>query len=282
MESNILFQTSIVAAFLAGMVALFAPCCVSYLLPAYFGSVFKERKKVLFMTLIYSLGIFAILMPAVLGAQLISVFLFRYHTPVYLAGGLFMIFVGITSLLGIKLPMPHISLNAKQGTDITSVFTLGVFSGITSACCAPVLVGVITLSFLSPSFWQSLLIGFVYVLGMVTPLYVGSYFLDNKKVLGANFFKKQIGEVNIGPRKYQIIVGNLIAFLIFTLVGGLVVYLTLATDFSMANMAWDFSRRVNDAALALNAIPGANVLFSVLIALFLFFLVRQVIKSKNE
>ena len=76
--------------------------------------------------------------------------------------------------------------------------------------------------------------------------------------------------------------GNLIAFMIFTLVGGLVVYLTLVTDFSMANMAWDFSRRVNSVALALNAIPGANVIFSVLIVLFLVFLVRQVIKSKNE
>ena len=89
MNETILFQTSIIAAFLAGMVALFAPCCISYLLPAYLGSVFKERRRVLFMTLIYSLGIFVVMIPAVLGSQLISLAIFRFHNQVYLLGGLY-------------------------------------------------------------------------------------------------------------------------------------------------------------------------------------------------
>ena len=51
MES-ILLQTSLIAAFVAGIVALFAPCCISFLLPAYLGNVFKEKEKVVLMTLI--------------------------------------------------------------------------------------------------------------------------------------------------------------------------------------------------------------------------------------
>ncbi len=47
MAPDTLYNISLIAAFIAGMVALFAPCCISYLLPAYFGSVFKEKKKVL-------------------------------------------------------------------------------------------------------------------------------------------------------------------------------------------------------------------------------------------
>ena len=282
MSETILFQTSIIAAFLAGMVALFAPCCVSYLLPAYLGSVFKERKRVLFMTLIYSLGIFLVMIPAVLGAQLISTYLFRYHREIYLTGGLFMVFVGIISLLGIKLPMPMLKKTGRQGTDIPSVFILGVFSGITSACCAPVLVGVLTLSFLSPTLWQALLIGFVYVAGMVTPLYIGSYFLDSKKVLGADFFKKIIGKVKIGPKQYPIITGNLISFLVFTFMGGLVIYLTLATDFSMSEMASGFSESINSLALKLNTIPEANALFTIIIVAFLAIIIKKAISSKNK
>ena len=288
MNAEILFQTSIIAAFLAGMIALFAPCCVSYLLPAYLGSVFKERKRVLFMTLIYSLGIFAVMIPAVLGSKLISLAVFRYHEQIYLIGGIFMLIVGITSLLGLKLPMPNIKQSGKQGTDIASIFTLGVFSGITSACCAPVLMGVLTLSFLSPSLWQALLIGFVYVLGMVTPLYIGSYFLDSKKVLGMTFFKKKLSEIKIFSKTYPIIMGNVISFFIFTLTGLLVLYLTLATDFSMAEMAQDFSGSIYEVTLWLNALPGANIIFLGAIGLFLFVIVRhaifpkKVVNTKNE
>ena len=43
MGSSIFFGGSVVAALLAGMVSLFAPCCVSVMLPAYFGSLFPTN-----------------------------------------------------------------------------------------------------------------------------------------------------------------------------------------------------------------------------------------------
>ncbi|KKS22726.1 MAG: Cytochrome c biogenesis protein transmembrane region [candidate division WWE3 bacterium GW2011_GWA1_41_8] len=282
MNEAILFQTSIIAAFLAGMVALFAPCCVSYLLPAYLGSVFKERKRVLFMTLVYSLGIFIVMIPAVLGAKIISTMVFRYHSPIYVIGGIVMIIVGIVSLLGLKLPMINLNKEGKQGTDVASVFTLGVFSGITSSCCAPVLAGVLTLSFLSPSIWQALLIGFVYVLGMVTPLYIGSYFLDSKKVLGMTFFKKKVTDLKILSKSFHIVMGNLISFFIFTITGILIIYLTLATDFSMAEMAGGFSGGINNFALILNRIPYAEYIFGGLILLFAGLILKHALSTKDE
>src|SRR3989304_10390647 len=103
-----IFQISLVAAFIAGAVALFAPCCITFLLPAYLGSVFKEKEKVLFMTLVFGAGIFVVLMPAVLGVAIISRLLFRYHDTIYILGGFLMLAVSITTFLGIKLPLPHI------------------------------------------------------------------------------------------------------------------------------------------------------------------------------
>lgn len=282
MDQTILLQTSIIAAFLAGMLALFAPCCVSYLLPAYLGSVFKERKRVLLMTLVYSLGIFVVMIPAVLGSKLISLAVFRYHTQIWLVGGAFMFLVGVVSLFGLKLPMPHIKQPIRQGTDPISIFILGIFSGITSACCAPVLIGVLTLSFLSPSMWQSLLIGFVYVLGMVTPLYIGAYFLDSKKVLGMTFFKKRLGNLRIFGKTYPIIMGNLISFLIFSSMGLLVMFLTLTTDFSMSEMAMGFSENVNNLTLKLNSIPGANILFLIVISTFLVFIIKHAFSTNSQ
>ena len=100
-----IFQISLIAAFIAGMVALFAPCCITFLLPAYLGSVFKEKEKVLFMTLIFGLGIFVMLFPAVVGIGIVSKLLFRYHDNVYYLGGFVLLFISFITFLGIKMPM---------------------------------------------------------------------------------------------------------------------------------------------------------------------------------
>ena len=54
---ELLISTSLIAAFVAGIAALFAPCCVTVLLPSYFGSIFETRRKVFLMTFIFFLGI---------------------------------------------------------------------------------------------------------------------------------------------------------------------------------------------------------------------------------
>ena len=225
MDVSAIMSVSLVAAFLAGVVALFAPCCITFLLPAYLGSVFKEKKQVLLMTLVFGAGIFVVLMPAVLGVSLISKFVFRYHDITYYLGGVVMLGVGLLSLFGIKLPMPHFA--AKQSTDkpdVVSVFTLGVFSGLTSACCAPVLIGILALTFLTPSFWLAMLTGAVYVLGMVAPLLISGYFIDAQKIFNKAVFNKKIG---------KFVLSNLIAAGIFIPAGLVILYLTFAGKLSM-------------------------------------------------
>jgi hypothetical protein len=59
-----------------------------------------------------------------------------------------------------------------QRTDSGGVFALGVFSGAASACCAPVLAGVVTLSAVTPGTGSSIAIGLAYTFGMVFPLVV--------------------------------------------------------------------------------------------------------------
>jgi len=225
MDINTVMSVSLIAAFLAGVVALFAPCCITFLLPAYLGSVFKEKKRVMLMTLVFGAGIFVVLMPAVLGVSLVSKFVFRYHDITYYLGGVVMLGVGVLSLFGIKLPMPHFaSQKTTDKPDIVSVFTLGVFSGLTSACCAPVLIGILALTFLTPSFWLAILTGGVYVLGMIAPLLISGYFIDAQKIFNKAVFNKKIG---------KFVLSNLIAAGIFIPAGLVILYLTFAGKLSM-------------------------------------------------
>lgn len=284
MSQTALYQISIFAAFAAGMVALFAPCCISYLLPAYFGNIFKEKRKILFMTLVYSLGIFVVMLPVVLGARALSMLFFRLHDQTYIIGGVFMLLVAAISLLGIKLPMPHFAMRSgKQESDVFSTFTLGIFSGITSACCAPVLVGVMTLSTLSPTTLQSLGVGLAYVFGMVAPLYLASAFIEKRNILETPLFRRQLGTVSLGKRHYPIFVSNLAAAAVFSVTGLLIILLSKAGMLAMPTGESQVTKTIQNTATSLteltSTIPGINLVFSVIGAILFYRFLKSVFKK---
>lgn len=272
---QLFFQTSLIAAFVAGVIALFAPCCITFLLPAYLGGVFKEKEKVLLMTLVFGLGIFVILLPAVLGVAFISRLLFRYHDQMFILGGTVMIIVSLISLLGIKFPMPRFSGSNPQGkTDVVSIFMLGVFSGITSACCAPVLIGILTFAFLSPSFLGSILIGAMYVLGMVMPLLFMSAFLSGK-MPKAQLLKKPIATINLLSKKYILTLSNFIAFLIFFVTGVLTLILALSGNLSMER-ATGFTKMIQNGGGWVNQYVGGNVILNILFLIIVIYVIYRI------
>lgn len=276
-----LFQLSLLASFIAGMVALFAPCCITFLLPAYFANVFKEKKRVVLMTFIYSLGIFTVMLPVVLGAKALSQMFFNLHDKTYIIGGLFLIFVGFGSLLGFKLPMPRFSFT-KQADDPLSTYILGIISGITSACCAPVLIGVVALSTLSPTMAQSLLVGFFYVLGMVTPLYLASLFIDKRNFLAKPIFRKPFREVTFLGKTHMITVSNMVSFVMFVGMGLLTIFLSLSGKLAMNRSEESVTQAIQNVAVSVTTfvqkIPGLDVVFT----LVAFWLLYKFLKYINR
>jgi len=274
-----IFQLSLLASFIAGMVALFAPCCITFLLPAYFANIFKEKKRVLLMTFIYSLGIFTVMMPVVLGARALTQLFFNLHDQTYIIGGLFLIFVGFSALIGFKLPMPNINFT-KQADDPLSTYILGIISGITSACCAPVLIGVVALSSISPTMLQALLVGFFYVLGMVTPLYLASLFIHKRNILEKPIFRKAVREVTFLGKVHMITVSNLISFGIFTGMGILLIFLTLSGKLSMKGTEEGVTKAIQGTALSITSfvqnIPGLDIIFTVVAAYLLYRFIKYV------
>jgi len=176
---QVLFSTTILASFLGGAVALMAPCCVSVMLPAYFASTFRRRSQILAMTLVFTAGVGTVILPIALGAAVVSRALIGYHIWIFTVVGLIMFSVGVATLSGWKmmLPMP----SRKGGNSgIGSVYSLGIFSGASSACCAPVLAGVAALSGAASSLLAALAVGIAYVFGMVAPLCILAMVWDRK------------------------------------------------------------------------------------------------------
>lgn len=274
---TVLFQTSLIAAFVAGIVALFAPCCITFLLPAYLGGVFKEKEKVLFMTLVFGLGIFVVMLPAVLGVALISRLTFRYHDLIYILGGIVMLLVSIVTFLGIKLPMPSLGGNPTGKPDVLSVFTLGIFSGITSACCAPVLIGILALTFLSPNFFGALSIGGVYVFGMVTPLLLISLFL-NDKMPKFTILRKPIATITIVGHYTPLILSNLIGSAIFFTTGVIILILSYKGALSSENMEV-FTKVITNSAERVNSLVGNNLALNIVFVIGIILLLYKIVKK---
>lgn len=233
------------------------------------------------MTFIYSLGIFTVMLPVVLGARVLTQIFFNFHDQTYIIGGAFLILVGFSTLLGFKLPMPHFNFT-KQADDPLSTYILGVISGITSACCAPVLIGVVALSSLSPTTVQSLFVGFFYVLGMVTPLYLASIFIDKRNILQKPIFRKPFREVTFFGKTHMITVSNLISFAIFVSIGLLIIFLSLSGKLSMAQSEESVTKLIQSVAVSVTAfvqkIPGLDIIFT-LVALWLLYKFIKYIKK---
>jgi cytochrome c-type biogenesis protein len=175
---------SLAAAFLAGSIALFAPCCITVLFPTYLAAAVKNaRWRLVPLTLVFAAGVATVLVPVTLGVSLLTRSLMRYHGTVYLVGAGLMLVMALVVAAGKTWSLPLLRRSPDiSRTDSGGVYALGVFSGAASACCAPVLAGVLTLTAVAPSTATSLGIGLAYVTGMVSPLLLLTLLWDRTRL----------------------------------------------------------------------------------------------------
>lgn len=250
---EILVGTSLIAAFVAGAAALFAPCCVTVLLPSYLGNIFREKYKIFFMTFVFFLGVATVFLPIGLGFSFLAQFFSRYHNIIFTAGGIFLIALGISMLLGKKFTAPA-SVRDGMKRHVSSIYVLGIFSAIATTCCAPVLAGVLTLSMASGTVVWGALYTLAYVLGMTLPLFVIAAFLDKVNLTERFTSVKKTIAMKFGNFSWRISVSELVSSLIFLLMGGYITYLAFNNKlFSHSNYQLEIN--LYNARL-LNAING--------------------------
>ncbi len=276
MDSSLITGISITAAFVGGMVALFAPCCITFLFPAYLGTIFKEKGRVVFLTLVFGLGLASILVPVALGFRLIVNLFNQFHTTTYLIGALVMILLGIATLFEAKLNIPFLpKFEMPKTMTITSTFLLGIFSGITSSCCAPVLFAAITLTSLSPTLLTAFIVSIVYVLGIVFPLFFLS--LIYEKLTQAKLFtlKTKLNK----PLK-------VVASIMFITSGILIGYFALIGKIVMDDKNEQFAKSLRIFMYNLSSRFGNSIIdmaiFLIILGVLLIFIKRAVYETKKD
>ena len=247
---GLLTTGSILAAFFAGAVALFSPCCIVFLFPAYLASAVKARRwRLLPLTLVFAAGIALVLMPITLGIGMVATSLARYHTPLYVAGGLLMLGLAVLALSGRSWNMPSfIHAPDLERSDAPGVFALGVFSGIASSCCAPVLAGVMTLSVLSSSTVGAATLGLAYVFGMVFPLVLMALLWDRLRLGERRLFAAKPVRLRVAGRTLHTNTINIAVAVAFALMGVAVLALGITGSETIAPpMQLTIGRWLSDA-----------------------------------
>ena len=261
MDSSIFFGGSLVAAVIAGAVALFAPCCISVMLPGYLATAFQNRRRLVAMTFLYGVGVATVILPIALGAAVVQRFIVGQHTAVYLVAGVALLALAAYTLAGgqVHLPMPGRRVGR---TGPLGVYSLGVFSGVASSCCAPVLAGVIALSGIASSFAVSLGLGAAYVFGMVAPLFVISLLWERFDLRGNGLLRPRSFTWRFGPVQRTITGTALLSGVLLALMGAGTVYIGLAGAAMPSASGWqaDVSAELQHygklATDALSWLPG--------------------------
>jgi len=284
MTSSIFFGGSVIAAIVAGALALFAPCCISFMLPAFFAGSFQNRLRLVAMTFVFAAGVATIILPIALGASIVREILAAQHTAIYVGGGILLTLLGGYLLLGGQIHLPMPGRRAGGRTGILSVYTLGVFSGMTSSCCAPVLAGVIALASVAPSFALALGLGTAYVFGMVFPLFLIALLWERFDWRASRLFHPRSFTWKVGNVQRTVSATGLVSGVLLLVMAGAMIWAGLALRAMPTLSGWQASfavtlqhiGRVVTQAVAWLPNWGAALLVVLVIGLLAWRALRQV------
>ncbi len=174
-----MIDVSLVAAFVAGALALLSPCS-ALLLPSFFAYAFAGRSRLLLRTGAFYLGLLATLVPMGTGASAASS-VFYGHRPLLIAvAGWSIIALGVMQIAGRSFAMPFAGRlqawsqgrAAGTGAGWLSTAALGAVYGLAGFCSGPVLGAILTMAATERSPIGGGLLLAVYALGMAAPLFL--------------------------------------------------------------------------------------------------------------
>lgn len=215
-------NVSILLVFAEGFISFFSPCVLP-LIPVYIsylagngrrvdsdGTITYERKKVLFNTLFFLLGISSVFFILGLSFSALGIFFSKNRVLFSKIGGIIIIVLGLVQLNIIKLNFlkmeKRINLNISKKMNPLLAYIMGfTFSFAWTPCVGPALASVLILASNASNAFEGNLLVLVYALGFMIPFIILGIFTTES----LNFFKEKRSLV-----KYTIKIGGLLLVII--------------------------------------------------------------------
>ncbi len=213
------FQLSFIAAFLGGLLTIL-PSCGPFILPAFFALAFKEKDRLVLMTLVLFAGFLTTFIPLGLGITALVYFFFTNIAFIHILSGILLISLGLMSFFGVRLPLAIHSKLVPKGHDILSIFIFGmVFGMATGSCTAPSFGAVLTVVVAQGVGFESILLLGAFALGMILPLMLLAIFFDRIPEKKKQWLFRKVFTLKVFGKKRKIPLSNMLAAILFTLMG---------------------------------------------------------------
>lgn len=220
---NLTTNISTLLIFMEGFLSFFSPCVLP-LIPVYIsylagngkrisndGTIIYERRKVLFNTLFFVLGISSVFFLLGLSFSALGSFFNKNRSLLSKIGGIIIIIMGLVQLDIIKLNFLkiekriHLNIDSLKMNPLLAYIMGFTFSFAWTPCVGPALSSVLILASNSASAFMGSLLVLVYTLGFIIPFIFLGFFTAET----LNFFKAKRNLV-----KYAIKLGGIILIII--------------------------------------------------------------------
>ena len=188
--------------FIAGILTFLAPCTLP-VLPAYLAfNAHQTKAGRVGRTIAFGIGLSLVLVLLGVLAGSLGLFLSDYKTHIRIFSGLLLITLGILLLAGIQIPGFTIKTTPKR--TFIGTFLFGILFGISWSGCIGPIVG---LALIIAANTQTAIGGgillFTYSLGLLTPLIIVSYIIDNSGTKSKIYKFIKGKTITIGSYKLQ-------------------------------------------------------------------------------
>lgn len=212
-------EVSLIAAFMAGVLALMSPCS-ALLLPSFFAYAFASRTALVTRTFVFYIGLALTLVPLGMGSAGVSkLFLGNRDLLIGIAGWV-LIVLGVAYAFGGSFAMPFAQRlqswsQARQSAGWISTVALGAVYGFAGFCSGPILGAILTVAATKDSIWQGGLLLAIYGLGMAAPLLALATLWDRFDIGSKTWMRGRTFELG----RIRVHSTSLVAGVLFALVG---------------------------------------------------------------
>jgi len=281
-QQQLALSITFLIAFLGGILSFTSPCGF-VLIPTFFSYLFKERKRALFMTTLFSLGMTLGFVTFGVIAAAVGDFFNIYKETFAMISGLILILFGILLILNKGFFVFTFHIKHKPNNGITTFF-LGLFFAIGwTPCIGPILGGILVLAAGTASLAKGAILLMFYSLGVALPLLIVSYFSD-KLDLSKYFTSTHVTFSLFGKKIYTHLYGIIAGTILISL--GLVMFFDRGTEIFMEKipnyLPWTMELYVkaNNATIHSTLFTNtfantAAALFALAVILFIFFQLRK-------
>ncbi len=287
-ERKIALSVTFFIAFIAGVLTFTSPCGF-VVLPMFFSYLFKERKRAVWMTTAFIIGMVIAFATFGIIAGFVGDFFNSYKRQFAFLSGFVLLFFGALLFLNKGFSFFNFKVNHIQKKSFFSILALGFFFAVGwTPCVGPILGGILFLAANVGTVLSAAFLLIFYSLGVGFPLVIVAYFSDKFDWANARWLTGKTLELSLFGKRIITHTYNIIGGVLLIIIGIIMIAYKGTTFFTETipnYLPWTMNWFVDANYALLNSklvtSDLSNLIGLLLIAAFIFIVIKYLVKAHS-